>query len=136
MLTASRVLLTGVALAWLLAGTAPRSPEDVGAIITMATPATVRVGEPVSIRGVALVIAGEDLDKRFHVCDDPDGWCHARGWGSIDGRDPWLGFAGNGRLDAAGAFRYEWTLYGDWGVDARRALVRHAVEVHGVASHP
>lgn len=134
--TSVLVVVAAALSAVALRATAPNPPTIDAAITALVAPATVTVGERLSIYASAHLPAASVLDRRFRVCELATDGCRTTGWGTLTGPGDWTGLAGSFAPERPGRYRLSWTLYGPWGTDTRRAAVRTEAEVTVVAPAP
>jgi hypothetical protein len=115
--------------AWWLVETAPEPPSTMAGIVRFEAPSEADVGDRVAVKGTVVVPDASVLDMRLRQCHLESGRCSSIGERGVSGPSIWSGTLGVMRLDEAGSYGLEWTLYADWSPDSRRAAIRRVAEV-------
>jgi hypothetical protein len=123
------VILVASLAAWWLAETAPEPPNTMASIVLFEVAPEAEVGERVEVVGTIVVPDASVLNMRLQQCHLESARCSTIGRNVVSGPSVWSGTVGIMRLDEAGTYGLEWTLYADWSPDSRRAAIRRVAEV-------
>ena len=115
------MVLAAVGVAAAFVTMAPPTVEAPLAVVALAVPSFVQLGEGAAAIGAATLPEGFEGVRHFVVCP-PEGSCRTGPAGRLAGSGPWHGIAGTIAHDAEGPLDVTWLLSVDIGLDGGRAV--------------